>query len=964
MAPRPLALIGRVGLPVDIRLLGHLEVSDSGGRPVAVRGERQRGLLALLAISYPQAVTIDRLGDSLWPDIAASQEDNLRVVASRLRKALGEKVIETVPGGYRLDAPTGTIDVDRFRQHTRRGRQLLTLGHPGRAAEAFRQALAQWRGAALADLREFGFAEDAARGLESGRIDVVEWLMEAELQAGDHQLVVGELAGLVEAQPTRERLWYLFMLALYRCGRQAESLRAYGRLKDRLGEELGIEPSPELADLEERILLHDPSLVDVIVEDSGPTAWSEEPQLVSFKPGDLIVEEGLPANTVYWIEEGMVEVFQAGERGLEVLAQLGRGHYFGELASLLGTGRTASVRATAPTTLSVHTVASFRHRLGVERVRPTGGEDSAEEVRSLGRRGDYLRAYDAASALVERGQADPEVRYLGVLALAKAGATSLARRKFSSFGLDTIDPSTVPAFLAEDIAALVPRLDKDMALRGDEQDQVGWARRSATGYEQAYKRTSSSYLGTNAATMWLLAGDENKAKATARAVLEATTGGDSYWAAVTEAECNLVLGRETYAKDALGRAGEADDSDPAARATTLRQLRLICGLVGIDPDILRPIFNAAVVHYCGHRITPSGSGGRFPTAEEARVAEELGKKFHEVDAGVAFGSLAAGADILAAEAILEMGAELHVVLPFGRDEFVRASVAPAGGEWVDRFERCLASASSVRTATTSEYLDDPILFDFCAQIAMGNALVRASVLQTEPIQVAVWDGEGHGGSAGTEVDVARWRETGNESIVIAVGDGSPPSTSLATPAKRQIRGLVFADFAGFSTLSDAQVVSFQDVVMSSLAHVVEDYAPQLLSGRTWGDGLYLVFDDICAAAECALALQEAVAEFDFPGIGLPGLRGLRVAAHASPVFEGWDPIGGTRLFYGSGVTKTARIEPRTPEGEVYVTHAFATMAVLAGEETFECNYVGTIEAAKGYGPVSLYSLRSRRPVDG
>lgn len=92
---------------------------------------------------------------------------------------------------------------------------------------------------------------------------------------------------------------------------------------------------------------------------------------------------------------------------------------------------------------------------------------------------------------------------------------------------------------------------------------------------------------------------------------------------------------------------------------------------------------------------------------------------------------------------------------------------------------------------------------------------------------------------------------------------------------------------------------------------------------------------------------------------LQRLRGMRVAAHAAPVFESCDPIDGNRLFYGSGVTKTARIEPRTPEGEVYVTHAFATLAVLGADDDFECSYVGTLQAAKGYGPVSLYSLRSR-----
>jgi len=161
----------------------------------------------MLAASYPRLVTTDRLIGALWSDDDVRDESHLQVVVSRLRRAIGADLVATVAGGYRLDAPAGSIDVGRFRQHTNRGRQLLTLGRPGQAAEAFRQALAQWRGLALADLRSFDFAEDLGRGLEEERIDVVEWLMDAELQAGDHHLVVSDLAGLADSHPTRERLW-------------------------------------------------------------------------------------------------------------------------------------------------------------------------------------------------------------------------------------------------------------------------------------------------------------------------------------------------------------------------------------------------------------------------------------------------------------------------------------------------------------------------------------------------------------------------------------------------------------------------------------------------------------------------------------------------------------------------------------------------------------------------------------
>lgn len=118
----------RVGFSVDVRLLGPLQVSDARGAPIDVPGERQQGLLALLAVSYPRPVTSDRLADALWPEADHGHDTNLQVVVSRLRKAIGGEHVETVPGGYRLEVPTGTIDIDRFRHNTERGRQLLTLG--------------------------------------------------------------------------------------------------------------------------------------------------------------------------------------------------------------------------------------------------------------------------------------------------------------------------------------------------------------------------------------------------------------------------------------------------------------------------------------------------------------------------------------------------------------------------------------------------------------------------------------------------------------------------------------------------------------------------------------------------------------------------------------------------------------------------------------------------------------------
>src|SRR5271154_828039 len=153
-----------------------------------------------------------------------------------------------------------------------------------------------------------------------------------------------------------------------------------------------------------------------------------------------------------------------------------------------------------------------------------------------------------------------------------------------------------------------------------------------------------------------------------------------------------------------------------------------------------------------------------------------------MNVGFAYGSLPAGADILFSEALLARGANLPLVLPFNRREFIGVSVRPSGADWVGRFARCPGKAATVHYATRDRYLGDDQLFTYCSQLAMGLALLRAGHLATEAEQVAVWDGEAPTGPAGTAVDVANWRHGGHLSTTIDPGstlDRQPPSHSAS-----------------------------------------------------------------------------------------------------------------------------------------------------------------------------------------
>src|SRR5215207_2588198 len=247
---------------MDFRILGPLEV-DEGGRAIPIVGDRQRALLAILLINANEPVSADELIDELWGEHApASPRKGLQVQVSRLRKALAESSVRLVtqPNGYLLRVEPGELDLDRCERLAGQGRQALDAEGPGRAAERLREALALWRGPALGEFAFESFAQPEIGRLEELRLGLLEDRIDADLACGRHAELVGELEALVAQHPLRERLRGAQVLALYRGGRQAEALEAYRAARAMLDEELGLEPTPALRDLEHAILTHDAGL--------------------------------------------------------------------------------------------------------------------------------------------------------------------------------------------------------------------------------------------------------------------------------------------------------------------------------------------------------------------------------------------------------------------------------------------------------------------------------------------------------------------------------------------------------------------------------------------------------------------------------------------------------------------------------------------------------------------------------
>jgi DNA-binding SARP family transcriptional activator len=276
-------------------MLGPLEVCDEGG-VVALGGIKPRAVLAMLLLHANEPVSAERLAVALWgEDAPAGVAKNVYVHVSRLRSALGDRgVIETTPAGYRLRVGADELDVARFERLAEDGRRALAEGQPEQAGVVLREALGLWRGPPLAELAWEPFAGAEIARLEEQRLATLEARIEADLGAGRHYELVGELRQLVAVHPTRERLAADLMLALYRCGRQSEALEVYQDTRRLLVTEVGIEPGLRLRKLQDAILRHDESL-----EQRGGVSPSSELDAVTASPnGSAGREMGVAAGPV------------------------------------------------------------------------------------------------------------------------------------------------------------------------------------------------------------------------------------------------------------------------------------------------------------------------------------------------------------------------------------------------------------------------------------------------------------------------------------------------------------------------------------------------------------------------------------------------------------------------------------------------------------------------------------------
>ncbi len=598
-------------------------------------------------------------------------------------------------------------------------------------------------------------------------------------------------------------------------------------------------------------------------------------------------------------------------------------------------------------------------------------DDIQGEARRLAAAGNSFGAYDLAVRALERWPGDFHLRYLSVLTLARLGASDLAWKRFRALGLQ--GASEAPPPLDIDLPALEARLAKDRALGMTGEERLSGLKDAAERYRILYEKYAAvrpgeaHYPAINAAALSLWSGDGPAARQAAEAALRCLDGIArdrlGYWELATSAEARLILNQPSEAHaaiDAIARFIGGRSTNWQDLASTRRQLERTCRYNGIERSVLDPLHPPPVLVYTGHMVGP-----RFREENESGVKARVQRELNERRPLAAYGSLAAGSDILIAEELLRLGVEVNVVLPFSLDDFVRESVLPSGESWRARFGRCLDAATSLQFATDDRYSDDASAFHYCSRLVMGRAVVRARTVGGSARMLAVWDGvpPEEGAVAGAATDVAFWSSLGHELSVIHPGDVPPrPSTPLAwqpPPARgdRINAAILFGDIKGFSRLRDSDIGAYVAGVLGTIGEALRKRKNHLLASNTWGDAFFAIMDSVDEAAHCATEIQHRLEELDYRSLGLPGPFSMRIGGHFGPVQRIVDPVRGDRSYMGTQVVKAARIEPVTEPGMIWVTEPFAAALALCPPAPLRCDYLGHVSLAKDFGNQPLFRLR-------
>lgn len=527
----------------------------------------------------------------------------------------------------------------------------------------------------------------------------------------------------------------------------------------------------------------------------------------------------------------------------------------------------------------------------------------------------------------------PKPSLQSIIAYARSGALDYAWRLLCDAGLDRINSD--PAVLN-----VLGRLLKDRALYLQGAERRRLYLEAAAAYTCSYQLHAATYPLINAATLTMLAGKFDEARGLAQQVLAMLqrSAGDAetpYYRAATRAEALLLLDDLVGAKAALQAAIALAPHAYDDHASTLRQFGLILDEVGADRAWLDSCRPPRCLHYAGHMAIAS---------DDADLARRVRDVIAQERIGFGYGALAAGADIVIAEALFEAGVELHFILPTAEDTFRDVSVARYGGNWAERFDRLMLVANEIRTVGSASDRLSPLTLQLAAETAMGSAVMRANILMTEAVQLLILDrAAGAKAPVGSSAWVgAAWERSSRRRHVLV-------SPRLHDAVKAGVREKSNRRLAAMLRITrpDADPTPLPAELVQRIFDIVANAGSPLVAPRWCGEVLVLVYADPAPAAQVALAVMAAVS----------GEADICIAGHYGIVDVVADPFGAGGVVLGPATALPGQITRSAPPGVVQVTEDFA--AVLHANPASErpkVEFVGTLPKGKPGHTVRLFAL--------
>ena len=494
-----------------------------------------------------------------------------------------------------------------------------------------------------------------------------------------------------------------------------------------------------------------------------------------------------------------------------------------------------------------------------------------------------------------------------------------------------------------------------------------YLQKAAEAYYSGYQHSYDYYPGVNAASLYHMLGNREKATQLSHAIIKKIGEPGDYWSTVTLGEAWLILGDMERAKSYYEESLAGNDKQFGKFRSTFNQLQFLGDAIDI-PDELSQLFpkpNLAV--FSGHMIdTPGRSKKRFPPEIEQQVRYKLKETIKELDIDIGFTSLASGGDILFAELLEEKKAEIKAYLPFRKKDFISTSVAQGGLGWINRFEHCYDCTP--KFMTTEPYLDTPDLYHHLGQVMMGECMLLAEQYGVTPYFISILAPNQENKLGGTQELSGLWpyAETHHniDPTQFHSSESNAPGNqqhyhqthSLENGLQRRISNILFADIVGFSKLLNEDTPVTILSILDEMNKIIAPYRDDMQVVNTWGDAIILCHEDNEAMMQIACDIQELFKDQKAQDLALPSGLNIRIALHKGPVFLATDPLTGEPNVFGSSINRTARMEPVTLPGSIYTSDQFAAALKLDTKNKYQYQHMGIIELPKGFGKQEVYKV--------